>query len=309
MPFDCAVLLAPVSGDKPCGEALSEHALYEEFKNLVASPSRPDWARYLDRAVALAQTSRDLRAWVWLTRASLCQHGVPGLATGLRLMADGLQRYWDELPPQDTEETDPAERFMARLSALTLLGATNFRSNLDELQKNGRNIADLRADLDTMVAKATPDPETRAAVDDARAAVEAITRLFAERFGPGRDPQLGFEVILGKLKAIDPKLRDAAAAAAPGGEGTGAAAAPAGAPPAASAASALGPVSSRDDVVRALNLVLDYYKANEPSSPVPLLVQRAKRLVSLSFMDAIKDLAPAGLKELQAVTGNTDEKK
>src|SRR5215207_8694434 len=87
MPFDCAVLLAPVSGDKPCGEALSEHALYEEFKNLVASPSRPDWARYLDRAVALAQTSRDLRAWVWLTRASLCQHGVPGLATGLRLMA------------------------------------------------------------------------------------------------------------------------------------------------------------------------------------------------------------------------------
>jgi type VI secretion system protein ImpA len=68
-------------------------------------------------------------------------------------------------------------------------------------------------------------------------------------------------------------------------------------------------VTSRDDVVRALNLVLDYYKANEPSSPVPLLVQRAKRLVPMSFMEAIKDLAPAGLKEMQAVTGNTDEKK
>jgi type VI secretion system protein ImpA len=309
MPFDCAVLLAPVSGDKPCGEALPGHALYEEFRNLVGSPTRPDWARYLDRAVAVAQTSRDLRAWVWLTRASLCQDGVLGLATGLRLMADGLQRYWDELPPQDMEETDPGERFMARLSALTLLGATNFRSNLDELQRNGRNVADLRADLDAMVAKAAPDPATRAAIDGSRAAIGSITRLFAERFGPGRDPQLGFEVILDKLKAIEPKFRDAAAPA-PGREGAGVAAAPSGAAPAASAAAnALGPVTSRDDVVRALNLVLDYYKANEPSSPVPLLVQRAKRLVPMSFMDAIKDLAPAGLKELQAVSGNTDEKK
>jgi type VI secretion system protein ImpA len=165
----------------------------------------------------------------------------------------------------------------------------------------------------TVVAYSPPDASGRArvsaAIDDARAATEAIARLFAERFGPGRDPQLGFDVVLDKLKAIEPKFRDAAVPA-PGGEGAGAAAAPSGAAPAASAAAnALGPVTSRDDVVRALNLVLDYYKANEPSSPVPLLVQRAKRLVPMSFMDAIKDLAPAGLKELQAVSGNTDEKK
>lgn len=308
MPFDCAVLLAPVSGDKPCGDALPDHALYEDFRNLSASPARPDWGRYLDRAVSLAQTSRDLRAWVWLTRASLCQHGVPGLASGLRLMADGLERYWDDLPPQDVEETDPGERFMARLSALTLLGATNFRSNLDDLQRNGRNVADLRADLDAVVAKAAPDAATRAAIDEARAAIGAMTRLFAERFGPGRDPQLGFEVVLDKLKAIEPKFGEPPAAAG----GNAAAVTPAGGAPAPAAfvaASALGPVSSRDDVVRALDLVLEYYKANEPSSPVPLLVQRAKRLVPMSFMEAIKDLAPAGLKEMQAVTGSTDEKK
>jgi type VI secretion system protein ImpA len=55
--------------------------------------------------------------------------------------------------------------------------------------------------------------------------------------------------------------------------------------------------------------VLEYYKGNEPSSPVPLLVQRAKRLVPMSFVDAMKELAPAGLKELQAVSGHTDEKR
>jgi type VI secretion system protein ImpA len=56
-------------------------------------------------------------------------------------------------------------------------------------------------------------------------------------------------------------------------------------------------------VLRALDQVLEYYRAHEPSSPVPLLVKRAKRLVSMSFLDAIKDLAPTGLKELQAVAG------
>ena len=70
-----------------------------------------------------------------------------------------------------------------------------------------------------------------------------------------------------------------------------------------------GIIASRDDVVRALDRVLDYYRAHEPSSPVPLLVQRAKRLVPLSFLDAMRELAPAGLKELQAVAGTAEEKK
>ncbi len=302
MPFDCAVLLAPVSGDKLCGEALDEHALYDDFRKLSSSPSRPDWGRYLDRATALSQASRDLRAWIWLTRASLCADGVPGLAAGLRLMSDGLARYWDELPPQHADEADPSERFMTRLSALTQLGVTNYQCNLDQLQGHGRNLADLRADLDLMVAKAAPDAATRAAIDDARAATEAIARLFAERFGPGRDPQLGFEVVLDKLKAIEPKFGDAPAAA----RGAPDRPVPANLP---AAAQAMGPVGTRDDVVRALDLVLEYYKGNEPSSPVPLLVQRAKRLVPMSFFDAMKELAPAGLKERQAVSGHTDEKK
>jgi type VI secretion system protein ImpA len=302
MPFDCAVLLAPVSGDKLCGEALDEHALYDDFRKLASSPSRPDWGRQLDRAMALSGASRDLRAWIWLTRASLCVDGVPGLAAGLKLMADGLDRYWEELPPQHADEPDPSERFMRRLSALTELGVTNYQCNLDQLQGHGRNLADLRADLDLMVAKAVPDAATRAAIDDARGAIDAMVRLFAERFGPGRDPQLGFEVVLDKLKAIEPKFRDAPAAAG----GMADRRAPASVP---GAAPAIGPVGTRDDVVRALDLVLEYYKSNEPSSPVPLLVQRAKRLVPMSFFDAMKELAPAGLKELQAVSGHTDEKK
>ena len=62
-------------------------------------------------------------------------------------------------------------------------------------------------------------------------------------------------------------------------------------------------------VVAALDRVLDYYARHEPSSPVPLLVGRAKRLVSMSFFEAIKELAPSGLKELQTLAGSGDEAK
>jgi type VI secretion system protein ImpA len=124
-----------------------------------------------------------------------------------------------------------------------------------------------------------------------------IERLFQERFGKAYDPQLGFALLAGKLALLKAKPAAAGDAAAPA----------AGTPPAGNGAA--GPVASREDVVRTLNLVLDYYAKNEPSSPVPLLVARARKLVTLSFLEAMKELAPAGLKELQLVAGVGEDAK
>ena len=44
--------------------------------------------------------------------------------------------------------------------------------------------------------------------------------------------------------------------------------------------------------MRALELVIDYYRRREPGSAVPLLVERARRMVPMTFMEAIGDLAP-----------------
>lgn len=64
-----------------------------------------------------------------------------------------------------------------------------------------------------------------------------------------------------------------------------------------------GPIQSREDVIRVLDQVSDWYARHEPSSPVPLLLQRAKRLVNMSFMEAVKDLSPGGLNEIQTIAG------
>ena len=44
----------------------------------------------------------------------------------------------------------------------------------------------------------------------------------------------------------------------------------------------------------------------EPSSPVPILLRRAKRLVGKNFEELLADLAPGGMEELRHFAGNTD---
>jgi type VI secretion system protein ImpA len=298
MPFDRADLLVPINEAEPCGPALNEHPLYDDFRTLANSPVRPDWAKHAGQALKLAGESRDLRAWGWLTRASICVEGIVGLAAGLQLIADGLEQYWDILPPQHANENDPVERFMARLSTLTQLGATHFSCSLDDLRRYGRNFTDLQTDLNEMITRAKPDQATRTATQAALDATSRISDAFARGFGPGRDPLVNFESIIVKLAAIESRCDVVATEAAPIVLSTEPAQAARG-----------GSVSSRGDVVRSLDLVLDYYRDYEPSSPVPLLIARAKRLVSSSFIDAIKDLAPAGLKDLQIVAGSTEERK
>ncbi len=68
-------------------------------------------------------------------------------------------------------------------------------------------------------------------------------------------------------------------------------------------ASVPGEIRSRDDAVRVLDRVSDYFRQHEPSSPVPLLLQRAKRLISKDFMEILRDLTPQGVSEAENIGG------
>ena len=65
----------------------------------------------------------------------------------------------------------------------------------------------------------------------------------------------------------------------------------------------MGGINNRQDVVRALELICEYYAKQEPSSPVPLLVRRAKRLVTMDFMEILQDLAPGGISQVDIIKG------
>jgi type VI secretion system protein ImpA len=77
--------------------------------------------------------------------------------------------------------------------------------------------------------------------------------------------------------------------------------------PGAAAVVGVGSIRSRDDAIRALDAVAAFFRKNEPSSPVPLFVERAKRLVAKDFLEVLADMAPDGLDQAKHVGGVRDE--
>ena len=68
-----------------------------------------------------------------------------------------------------------------------------------------------------------------------------------------------------------------------------------------------GEIQSLDDVRRSLAKIRDYYAANEPASPVPLLLLRAERLVGKGFLDLLKNLTPNSRSEFDVHLGPQPE--
>jgi len=67
-----------------------------------------------------------------------------------------------------------------------------------------------------------------------------------------------------------------------------------------------GQIQSREDVVRMLDRICDYYQQTEPSSPIPPLLRRAQRLTSMDFMDIIRDLCPDAEITVRNITGEPE---
>jgi len=66
-------------------------------------------------------------------------------------------------------------------------------------------------------------------------------------------------------------------------------------------------VSGREDVVKSLEAICDYFAKYEPSSPVPLLLIRAAKMVNMDFKELLNELAPDGLSQAENVYGKEKE--
>jgi type VI secretion system protein ImpA len=73
---------------------------------------------------------------------------------------------------------------------------------------------------------------------------------------------------------------------------------------------AVGEIRSRDDALRLLDKVSEFLERNEPTNPAPLLIRRARRLMTMSFVDIMREMAPEGMDSIEKIagpTGNNDE--
>ena len=67
-------------------------------------------------------------------------------------------------------------------------------------------------------------------------------------------------------------------------------------------------LNSRQDVARALDLIVDFYERTEPSSPIPHLARRMQKMVPMNFVELMEEIAPGGLKDFKNAAGLGNDK-
>jgi len=149
-------------------------------------------------------------------------------------------------------------------------------------------------------------------------AIAALVSAVNEKGGFGSQPGLALTELtefLGLCRQTLEKAVGASAANAAPVEDNPAAPAPAaanGAAPAPSTAAAAAPpgtVASREDVEAALERIIGFYERTEPSSPIPHLARRMRRMVKMDFLELMEEIAPSGLKEFRNIAGVEEGKK
>jgi type VI secretion system protein ImpA len=343
--LDVEALLKEITPELPCGENLEYDPAFRaldeaiqgkpevQYGDSVTPATPPDWKVVDALSSELLARSRDLRVVVAAARAGLNLRGVPGFAAGLSLIEGLLKLRWESVHPQldSSDDYDPMSR-VNTLSALaefssvlrevkeTPLVASRVHGRFclrdidiatGELQVPEEHVKPALAIIDAAFLESDLDElsDTFQALEQGYLSTTQIEDALTERVGASQSLDLA---ALSKLlkRARDfvrERLVRRTGTADAGELDAGIGNATHDAQGENGSRKISGEISSRDDVVRMLGKMCEYYAQREPSSPIPLLLQRAQRLVDKSFIEIMQDLAPDGLNQVYQVGGIQNE--
>ncbi len=322
-----AALLESISPDCPCGDDLEDTQLlasfdaFRLFGQSVPLPADTDWRAVRDRSTEALNKSKDLRILAHLGGAVLRTDGLDAFAQVVDTASKWLDTWWDQVFPRVDEDA------LLRRNALSALAdrmavVDGFRRvallahrQLGTLCVRDMEIADgrlPRSDGDGQQPDATyvnamlsassleELEHLRSVLERCQVSLKAIERVMSERGGSDATPDFSAlaPLVARTLTAIASHIQSRAPAQT---------AEDSQAPGAADVSVARGSIRSRDDAIRALDAVAAFFRASEPSSPVPLFIERAKRLVAKDFLSVLQDIAPEALAQAKAVGGVRDK--
>jgi type VI secretion system protein ImpA len=304
----------------------------QQMGDVVHEGQEPNWREVKSKAMDLFARTKDLNVTMTLMAALVSNDGISGMADGLELLEGVLERHWDGFHPKldPDDDNDPLERMNIVASLAAAPGAAGdvlrFQARLRdaplcESKQIGRfglrDILVARGDLTgTNAADSPPDmaliegafSETEIETlkqfgADAKRALETAERIdtwVTEKVGVSNAPNLAtFLDLLSQIqKILQEQLARRGYGETPVDEASdGGGTEQGGNDP------IRGAVRSHSDVKMLLGKICEFYQREEPSSPVPLLLRRAERLVGKSFIDIVKDLSPDALSQLKMVAG------
>lgn len=333
--IDVDALLVPLSEESPCGDNLEYDAEFmaleeasrgkpeREIGGARIEAEEPDWRDVEERALAVLSRTRDLRPAMLLARALTRNDGVAGLAQAIDLAARLVDEQWEQVHPQlDPDDGyDPIMRVNAlsalvdetgllrdlRLSRFVSapgLGACTVRDALvalDQLDPGDEPSAFSLVQIEGMLREAAGRGEPNHA-QQALDHLRRLTRTLDDRAGITgaleAAPLVRMLQALSRLYATASGAGEAGAGAEEGaesGESTG------GAP--VSHGGGTGDLRTREDAIRLLTKVCEFIERTEPTNPAPLLIRRAQRLMTLSFVEIMREMAPEGIDSIAKIAG------
>lgn len=340
--MDIEALLKETADAPPCGPNLEYDADFaaidfalrpkaeQALGDTLVAAAEPDWQDVCRRAEALLSRTKDLRVAMTLVRALTHTDQLPGFASGLSLVSRLLDQYWDGVHPQldPADNNDPTMRLNALAGLVPPQGAGGDDALFRDLRaafvvppcdagrvtvrdvllaagklpspgaEPGLTAAQISG---VMRAAATSDPQWVGAARLALETTDRIRKTLVDKLGAEQ------ALDLAPLRELLRAVADTEAAAIepePQVEGQPAATTLA---RGTSGAMAVGEIRSRADAVRAIDQVCAFLERSEPSNPAPLLLRRAQRLMTKTFVEIIEDLAPGGLEQVRTVAGIRDE--
>lgn len=338
--IDVTNLLKEVSADDPCGQDLEYDPDFGELERAVQGKpehqmgdtlipaQEADWPDVQNQAVGLLGRTKDLRVALYLIQALIHNEGMLGLKDGLILLQGLLENYWDTVHPQldPNDNNDPTLRInilaslcdpntvlnsvresilvkskvLGQFSLRDILIATgklSLPSGSDEqpIEVSTVNGAFMEAELEDL-------QNTSNAIRDSIECVATIESFLMEKVGAMQVTDLSALPAL--LKEAQQIMSDYLSQRGVSDADVSSIEDAAVAQESQNVAQPMtGSFTSREDVIRGLDKMCEYFRQHEPSSPVPMLLQRAKRLVDKDFIEILRDLTPAGVTQAEEIIG------
>ncbi len=316
-------LITPISDDLPCGEDLSDLTEFYVLSDLVKGKEEtqfsesepPEWPKAFEMAEKLLEQGKELWVVVYLIHALVSIDGVNGLFEGLELLNEMLRKFWNEIYPElDDDDDNPAMERMNILNYLSSPGG-QFVESIRGLPLTKSKQVGIFSYRDVMLANGEISPKKdqevpaanliEAAVKDTdneylaglefalSKSIDLINSLetyLNEQLGVSNNTSnlLSLGDLLQKIvKQIetDTSLESIAESTETEGEKISDEAREE-----KPKAAVLG-ISTREDVIKLFDKICSWYYKNEPSSPVPQFIERARSLVGKTFREIIVDVA------------------
>ncbi len=296
----------------------------------AAGATPPQWRTIRDLATeAIAGRSKDLEIAAWLTEALLRSDGLNGLDAGCRLMTGLVETFWDDLFPQPDEDgiatrvapvgglngqgsegtlTQPIRKLAlfdrpsgepfrfwqyeqsAELAATA--DATRRQQRLDAGVLPLETVQNEAAAAEKLARETGRDgfAALRRHAADAAAAWQALGQALDSRAGADAPATSRVRDLLEQFRAVAERFAPSEdEAAVPAGAGEPAAA---GSPASTPSAPVAGSVASREDALRTLTQLADFFRRTEPHSPLAYTLQEAVRRARMTWPELLEEIVP-----------------